>query len=76
MPEPGGKVCVGQLVMAPLAAGVVASPDPVVRVPRRVGALKWVYNGKEVDQGIARKAQQEPEGEMEGTETAAAAEAP
>ena len=32
-------------------------------------------NGKEVDQGIARKAQQEPEGEMEGTETAAAAEA-
>ena len=26
-------------------------------------------NGKEVDQGIARKAQQEPEGEMEGTET-------
>jgi hypothetical protein len=34
------------------------------------------YNGKEVDQGIARKAQQEPEGEMEGTETAAAAEAP
>jgi hypothetical protein len=41
---------------------------------------KWVYNGKEVngkevDQGIARKAQQEPEGEMEGTETAAAAEA-
>jgi len=45
-------------------------------VPRRVGALKWVYNGKEVDQGIARKAQQEPEGEMEGTETAAEAEAP
>jgi hypothetical protein len=33
-------------------------------------------NGKEVDQGVARKAQQEPEGEMEGTETAAAAEAP
>ena len=32
-------------------------------------------NGKEVDQGFARKAQQEPEGEMEGTETAAAAEA-
>jgi len=30
------------------------------------------YNGKEVDQGVARKAQQEPEGEMEGTETAAA----
>jgi hypothetical protein len=27
-----------------------------------------------VDQGVARKAQQEPEGEMEGTETAAAAE--
>jgi predicted mannosyl-3-phosphoglycerate phosphatase (HAD superfamily) len=36
---------------------------------------KWVYNGKEVDQGIARKAQQKPEGEMEGTKTAAAAEA-
>jgi hypothetical protein len=40
---------------------------------------KWVYNGKEVngkevDQGFAYKAQQEPEGEMEGTETAAAAE--
>jgi hypothetical protein len=34
------------------------------------------YNGKEVDQGVARKAQQEPEGEMEGTETAAAEEAP
>jgi hypothetical protein len=33
-------------------------------------------HGKEVDQGIARKAQQEPEGEMEGTETAAAAETP
>jgi hypothetical protein len=32
-------------------------------------------NGKEVDQCIARKAQQKPEGEMEGTETAAAAEA-
>jgi hypothetical protein len=47
-------------------------------VPRRVGALnrKRVLHGKEVDQGIARKAQQEPEGEMEGTETAAAAEAP
>ena len=51
---------------------------PVVREPRRVGALnrKWVYNGKEVDQGIARKAQQEPEGEMEGTETTAEGEAP
>jgi hypothetical protein len=36
---------------------------------------KRTSNGKEVDQGIARKAQQEPEGEMEGTETAAAAEA-
>jgi hypothetical protein len=34
------------------------------------------YNGIQVDQGIARKAQQEPEGEMEGTETAAEAEAP
>jgi hypothetical protein len=40
---------------------------------------KWVHNdkevnGKEVDQSIARKAQQKPEGEMEGTKTAAAAE--
>jgi hypothetical protein len=34
------------------------------------------YNGIQVDQGVARKAQQEPEGEMEGTKTAAAAEAP
>jgi len=37
---------------------------------------KWYTNGKEVDQGVARKAQQKPEGEMEATETAAAAEAP
>jgi hypothetical protein len=35
-----------------------------------------ITNGKKVDQSIARKAQQEPEGEMEGTETAAAEEAP
>jgi hypothetical protein len=35
-----------------------------------------VMNGKQMDQGIARKAQQEPEGEMEGTETSAAAETP
>jgi hypothetical protein len=34
------------------------------------------HNGIQVDQGIARKAQQESEGEMEGTETTAAAEAP
>ena len=33
------------------------------------------YNGKQVDQGVASKAQQDPEGEMEGTETEAAAEA-
>jgi hypothetical protein len=32
-------------------------------------------NGSQVDQGVARKAQQEPEGEMEETETAVAAEA-
>jgi hypothetical protein len=53
------------------------SPGPPVRVTARVGALdrKWIYNGKQVDQGIARKAEQEPEGEMEGTETAAEAEA-
>jgi hypothetical protein len=37
---------------------------------------RWVYNGKQVNQSVARKAQQEPEGAMEGTETAAAAEAP
>ena len=55
---------------------VVASPDPSIR-QRRVGALnrKWIYNGKPVDQGIARKAKQKPEGEMEGTKTAAAWEA-
>jgi hypothetical protein len=35
-----------------------------------------VRNGSQVDQGVARKAQQEPEGKMEETETAAAAEAP
>jgi hypothetical protein len=29
-----------------------------------------------MDQGVARKAQPEPEGEIEGTETAAASEAP
>ena len=33
------------------------------------------YNGKQVDQGVASKAQQDPEGEMEGTETEAATEA-
>jgi hypothetical protein len=32
-------------------------------------------NGSQVDQSFARKAQQEPEGKMEETETAAAAEA-
>ena len=32
-------------------------------------------NASQVEQGVARKAQQEPEGEMEETETAAAAEA-
>jgi hypothetical protein len=58
---------------------VVTSPDPSIR-QRRVGALTYssnrASNGKQVDQGIARKAQQEPEGEMEGTETAAEGEAP
>jgi hypothetical protein len=69
----------------------VASPDLPVGGPTRevghsrpvapnrggVGALNrsGYTNGKEVDQGVARKAQQEPEGEMEGTETAAAEEA-
>ena len=33
-------------------------------------------NGIQVDQGVARKAKQKPEGEMEGTKTAAASEAP
>jgi hypothetical protein len=32
-------------------------------------------NGIQVDQGVARKAKQKPEGEMEGTKTAAASEA-
>jgi hypothetical protein len=32
-------------------------------------------NGSQVDQSVARKAQQKPEGKMEETETAAAAEA-
>jgi hypothetical protein len=50
---------------------------PARRVMRRVGALNrsGYTNGKEVDQSVARKAQQEPEGEMEGTETAATEEA-
>jgi hypothetical protein len=33
-------------------------------------------NGSQVDQGVARKAQPEPEGEMEETETPADPEAP
>jgi hypothetical protein len=33
-------------------------------------------NGSQVDQSVARKAQQEPEGEMEETETPADPEAP
>ena len=61
-PSPGGRVPL-LLPAFPSLAGRGAQP--------KVG-----YNGKEVDQGLARKAQQEPEGEMEGTETAAAAEAP
>jgi len=32
-------------------------------------------NGIQVDQGVARKAKQKPEGEMEGAKTAAAPEA-
>jgi hypothetical protein len=32
-------------------------------------------NGIQVDQGVARKAKQKPEGEMEKTKTAAASEA-
>jgi len=53
----------------------MASPDPS---HQQAGALnrKWVHHGKQVDQSVARKAKQESEGEMEGTETAAAAEAP
>jgi len=72
------------LVAAPSLVGLLASPDASAGGPWPVdltlagrGAQPKVgYNGKEVDQGVARKAQQEPEGEMEGTETAAAAEAP
>jgi hypothetical protein len=52
--------------------GAGESPGPS-RARDGSGGLNGVYNGKEVDQGIARKAQQEPEGEMEGTETAAEA---
>ena len=58
--------------------GVVASLDPPAREPRRVGALNHsnrASNGIQVDQGVARKAKQKPEGEMEGTKTAAASEA-
>ena len=54
----------------------MTSPGPLLPVAGRGAQPKVGYNGKEVDQGVARKAQQEPEGEMEGTETAAAAEAP
>ena len=45
--------------------------------PGRVGALNrsGYTNGKEVDQSVARKAQQEPEGEMEEAETATTEEA-
>src|SRR5262245_31370008 len=47
---------------------------------RRVGALtyrsKRASNGIQVDQGVARKAKQKPEGEMEGTKTTAPSEAP
>ena len=52
------------------------APGPSTTLAGRGAQPKVGYNGKEVDQGVARKAQQEPEGEMEGTETAAAAEAP
>jgi hypothetical protein len=75
---PGGKHPWGHALSVISAALVVlvASPGP----SRQHGGLgrsteDGYYNGKQVDQGIARKAQQEPEGEMEGTETAAAAEA-
>jgi hypothetical protein len=62
----------------------VASPSPSIGVaPRRVGALtepqhhsNRASNGIQVDQGVARKAKQKPEGEMEKTKTAAASEAP
>jgi hypothetical protein len=50
----------------------VASPGPSLAAASQP---KWYTNGKEVDQSVARKTQQEPEGEMEGTETAAAKEA-
>jgi hypothetical protein len=69
----------------------VASPDlPVGGPTREVGHSRpvapnrgesgrstevGIQIGEEVDQSVARKAQQEPEGEMEGTETAATEEA-
>jgi hypothetical protein len=41
----------------------------------RHGEKNEYANGSQVDQSFARKTQQEPEGEMEETETAAAVEA-
>ena len=75
--------CVGQSVTTfpghNASRQVLTAKVPPARraEPRRVGALNrsGYTNGKEVDQSVARKAQQEPEGEMEGTETAATEEA-
>jgi len=58
-------------------AGGMSRP---VALPRPAGrGANWTTatasNGIQVDQGVARKAKQKPEGEMEGTKTAAASEA-
>src|SRR5262245_65817880 len=54
----------------------LGSLTPTALFPQISPTETRAYNGKQMDQGIARKAQQESEGEMEGKETQAAAEAP
>jgi len=80
VPNQAARGGVGQSVTTRVRRGcVVASPGPSRSHARRDGALtytgKRAYNGIQVDQGGARKAKQKPEGEMEGTKTAAASEA-
>ena len=71
-------------------SGMTRSTLQVTRVPspgplpcrnhggsgRSLTATTESCNGIQVDQGVARKAKQKSEGEMEGTKTAAASEAP
>ena len=78
--------CVGQSVTTlpshnasrQVLTAKVGHPPARRAEPRRVGALNrsGYTNGKEVDKSVARKAQQEREGKMEETETAAGEEAP